>query len=91
MAHATFGTATVQGVLGLVAGNATMPAMGSAVTAGGAFRVVEFALRRRWPELDFIAAEDALAGSPFAGAAETVTTLPDGATLRFREAVLELS
>ncbi len=90
MAMGGFGTATVQGVIGLAAGNATLPAMGSAVTAGGGFRVVEFAMRRGWPGLDVIAAEDALAGSPFAGAGETVTTLPDGATLRFREAVLEL-
>jgi hypothetical protein len=91
MAIAEFGTATVQGVIGLVAGHATLPATGSAVTTGGAFRVVDFALRRGWPGLDVIAAEDALAGSPFAAAEESVTTLPDGATLRFRETVLELS
>ena len=83
------GIATIQGAIGMVAGNATLPAMGAAVTSGGAFRVVEFALRRGWAGPDFLSAGDGQAGNPFAEAAhnETVTTLPDGATLRFREAV----
>jgi hypothetical protein len=86
---ASFGIATIQGATGMVAGNATLPAMGAAVTAGGGFRVVEFALRRGWAGLDFLSAADGHAGNPFAEAApdETVTMLPDGATLRFREAV----
>lgn len=52
---ATLQTATVHGVIG-VAGTATLPAMGAAVTAGGGFRVVDFAMRSDWP---------GMAGLPF--------------------------
>ncbi|MCX7375538.1 MAG: hypothetical protein NTY94_02220 [Alphaproteobacteria bacterium] len=83
---ATLQTATVQGVIGM-AGTATLPAMGAAVTAGGGFRVVDFAMRSDWPGmagLAFLTADDAPMG-------EAVMTLPDGATVQFREAVLAFS
>ena len=83
---ATLQTATVQGVIGM-AGTATLPAMGGAVTAGGGFRVVDFAMRSDWPGmagLAFLSADDAPMG-------EAVMTLPDGATVQFREAVLAFS
>lgn len=83
---ATLQTATVQGVIGM-AGTATLPAMGAAVTAGGGFRVVDFAMRSDWPGLAglaFLSADDAPLG-------EAVMTLPDGATVQFREAVLAFS
>ncbi len=83
---ATLQTATVQGVIGM-AGTATLPAMGAAVTAGGGFRVVDFAMRSDWPGmagLAFLSADDAPMG-------EAVMTLPDGATVQFREAVLAFS
>ena len=89
---ATLQTATVQGVIGmspigLAGGTATLPAMGAAVTAGGGFRVVDFAMRSDWPGLAglaFLTADDAPMG-------EAVMTLPDGATVQFREAVLAFS
>ncbi len=83
---ATLQTATVQGVIDM-AGTATLPAMGAAVTAGGGFRVVDFAMRSDWPGmagLAFLTADDAPMG-------EAVMTLPDGATVQFREAVLAFS
>lgn len=83
---ATLQTATVQGVIGMT-GTATLPAMGAAVTAGGGFRVVDFAMRSDWPGLAglaFLSADDAPLG-------EAVMTLPDGATVQFREAVLAFS
>ena len=89
---ATLQTATVQGVtamgpVGLAGGTATLPAMGAAVTAGGGLRVVDFAMRSNWPGLAglaFLAADEV-------GMGETVMTLPDGATVQFREAVAAFS
>lgn len=84
---ATLQTASVHGVIGMAAGNATLPAMGAAVTAGGGLRVVDFAMRSNWPGLAglaFLVADDAPMG-------EAVMTLPDGATVQFREAILAFS
>lgn len=84
---ATFQSATIQGVIGMAAGNATLPAMGAAVTAGGGLRVVDFAMRSNWPGLAglaFLVSDDV-------GMGEAVMTLPDGATVQFREAVSAFS
>ena len=84
---ATLQTASVHGVIGMSAGKATLPAMGAAVTAGGGLRVVDFAMRSNWPGLAglaFLVADDAPMG-------EAVMTLPDGATVQFREAILAFS